>query len=67
MMMTVELLVVGLIVVLVALVALVARMTWVARRRRELQGSITEAQARENAAPLTTAILAPDRREQKRM
>jgi heme A synthase len=55
----VELLVAGLIVVLVALLA---RLAWVARRRRRLL-SVTEVQARENAAPLTTAILASDRRE----
>ena len=56
----VELLVAGLIV---ALVALLARLAWVARRSKKLRGSITEAQARENAAPLTTAIRASDRRE----
>ena len=56
----VELLVAGLIVVLVALLA---RLAWVARRHRDLRGPITEVQARENAAPLTTAILASDRRE----
>ena len=58
-MMAVELLAVGLIVILVALLA---RLTWVISRRRE-GGSITEAQARQNAAPLTTAILVSDRRE----
>ena len=57
-MMAVELGVAGLIVVLVALLA---RLAWVISRRRE-GGSITEAQARENAAPLTTAILVSDRR-----
>jgi hypothetical protein len=56
----VELLVAGLIVVLVGLLA---RLAWVARRPRKPRGSITEAQARENAAPLTTAILTSDRRE----
>ena len=50
------------VVILVLFVVLV-RQAWVARRRGELRGSITEAQARENAAPLTTAILASDRRE----
>ena len=58
-MMAVELVVAGLIVVLVAMLA---RLAWVISRRRE-EGSITEAEARENAAPLTTAILVPDRRE----
>ena len=58
-MMAVELLAAGLIVVLVPLLAGLA---WVFSRRRE-GGSITEAQARENAAPLTTAILVSDRRE----
>jgi hypothetical protein len=59
----VELLVAGLIVVLAALVL---HRAWVYRRRRELSGFITEAKARENAAPLTTAILASDRRERAR-
>lgn len=58
--MVVELLVAA--VILVLSVVLV-RHVWVARRRGELRGSITEAQARENAAPLSTAILASDRRE----
>jgi hypothetical protein len=54
-MLSVELLVAGAIVVLVALLARGSR------RRSEPQGSVTEAQARENAAPLTTAILTSDR------
>jgi hypothetical protein len=59
-MVSVALLVAGLIVVLVtALVCL----TWLLSRRSEPRGPITEAQARENAAPLTTAILPSDRRE----
>ena len=59
-MVAVALLVAGLIVVLVtALVCL----RWLLSRRSEPRGSITEAQARENAAPLTTAILPSDRRE----
>ena len=49
-------------VILVVSVVLV-RHAWVTRGRGELRGSITEAQARENAAPLSTAILASDRRE----
>jgi len=51
-MLAVELVAAGLIVVLV--VAL-ARLAWVISHRSEGE-SITEAQARENAAPLTTAI-----------
>jgi hypothetical protein len=53
----VELLAAGLIVVLIALLAAAVR------RRRPRSDSITEAQARENAAPLTMAILNPARRE----
>jgi hypothetical protein len=49
-------------VILVLSVVLV-RHAWVTRRRVQLRGPITEAQARENAAPLSTAILASDRRE----
>jgi hypothetical protein len=49
-------------VILVLSVALV-RHALVTRRRGKLRGSITEEQARENAAPLSTAILASDRRE----
>jgi hypothetical protein len=55
-----ELLVAGLIVVVVALLT---RRAWEAHRRGKLRGSITETQARENAAPLTTAIMASGRRE----
>ena len=58
----VELLVAGLIVVVVALLT---RRAWEANRRRKLRGSITETQARENAAPQTTAIMASGRRERK--
>ena len=56
----VELLVAGLIVVVAALLVC---LVWVARHRRDLRASITEVQARANAAPLTKAILASDRRE----
>jgi hypothetical protein len=49
-------------VILVLSVVLVHQ-AWVTRRRGKLRGSITESQARENAAPLSTAILASDRRE----
>jgi hypothetical protein len=44
------------------LVAVLARLVWVIGRRQE-GGPVTEAQARENAAPLSTAILVSDRRE----
>jgi hypothetical protein len=54
----VELLVVGLIIIVVAVLA---RLVWGFSRREEV-GSISEAQARENAAPLTRAILASERR-----
>ena len=59
-MVAVVLLVAGLIVVLVTVLVCLA---WLISRRSEPRGSITEAQARENAAPLTTAILPSDRRE----
>jgi hypothetical protein len=59
-MLHVDLLVAGLILVLVTLLACLA---WLLLRRREPRGSITEAQARENAAPLTTAILTSNRRQ----
>ena len=59
----VELLVIGLVVIV--LVAVLARMTWLIANREE-GASITEAQARENAAPLTTAILAMNGRKHKR-
>ena len=55
----VELLVAGLIVVLVAVLA---RVRWVIAHREE-EASISEAQARENAAPLTTAIVRSNRPE----
>jgi hypothetical protein len=59
-MVAVALLVVGLIVVLVTVLVC---LTWLLSRRSEPRGSVTEAQARENAAPLTTAILLSDGRE----
>ena len=57
---------VGLLVagVVVALVAVLALQAWV-MGHREQEESITEARARENAAPLTTAILGSDRHERK--
>lgn len=58
-MVAVELLMAGLIVVLVPALAGLA---WVIGRRREA-GLITEAQARENATPLTTVIPVSGRRE----
>ena len=58
----VELLVAAVILVLSGVLV---RHAWVTRRRAELRRSITEAQARENAAPLSTAILASDRRERR--
>jgi hypothetical protein len=58
-MVALQLVAAGLIVVLVAVLA---RAAWLTSRRNR-GGSITEAQARENAAPLTTAIVVPDRRE----
>jgi hypothetical protein len=58
--MTAELLVAGVIVVPVAVLA---RAASIIRRRREPLRSVSEAQARENAAPLTTAILAHTRRD----
>ena len=58
-MVAVALLVAGLVVILVTvLVCLISLLS----RRSEPPASITEAQARENAAPLTTAILPSDRR-----
>ena len=58
-MVAVELLAAGLIVMLVVVLA---RLVWVIRRRQR-GGPVTEAQVRENAAPLSTAILVSDRRE----
>jgi len=61
--MAVELLVVGSIVVLLVVLARLARS---ARGRTTVPSSVSEAQARENAAPLTTAILEPSRRNRER-
>jgi hypothetical protein len=58
----VELLLIGFVVIVV--VAVLARRIWLISHR-EAAASITQEQARENAAPLTTAILALDRRENK--
>ena len=57
-MVALELLLAGLLCVVVAVLARLA----VIGRRNE-HGPITETQARENAAPLTTAIVDSDRRE----
>jgi hypothetical protein len=57
----VELLVGGLVL---ALLAVLVRRAWVIAHREEEQ-SISEAQARENAAPLSNAILPSDRRRRK--
>jgi hypothetical protein len=56
----VGLLVGGLILVLVVLLA---RLGSRAHRRTQPRASITESQARKNTAPLSTAILASNRRE----
>ena len=58
--MAVTLIVAGSIVVLATLLTYLGS---VIRGRAQQSASITEAQARENAAPLTTAILASARRE----
>jgi hypothetical protein len=60
-MVAVALLVAGLIVMLVTVLA---RLVWVIGRRQEGE-PVTEAQARANAAPLSTAILASDRRKRR--
>jgi hypothetical protein len=61
--MAVELLAAGSIVVLLIVFA---RLGWRVRRRTRVSESVvTEAQARENAAPLTTAILEPVRRNRR--
>jgi hypothetical protein len=51
-------------VAVLVIVALVARVAWIARDRKRLRPAITEAQARENAAPLTTALRASTARRQ---
>jgi hypothetical protein len=58
----IELLLIGFVaIIVVAVLARRIRLTG----RRERAASITEKQARENAAPLTTAILALGRSENK--
>ena len=61
--MAIQLLVVGSVVVFVAVLA---RVAWSVRARTAAPGSVSEAQARENAAPLSTAILEPVRRNRER-
>ena len=60
-MVVVELLVGG---VVLFVLAVLVRCAWVIAHREEEQ-SISEAQARENAAPLSSAILPSDRRGRK--
>jgi hypothetical protein len=61
--MAIQLLVVGSVVVFVAVLA---RVAWSVRGRTAAPGSVSEAQARENAAPLTMAILESVRRNRER-
>ena len=46
---------------IIVAIALIARVMLLARGRKQLKAAITETQARENAARLTTAILASKR------
>ena len=50
----------------VALLAVLARWTWVGWRRSETQACVTEEEAREHAAPLTTAILSGSSNRKRR-
>jgi len=58
--MVVELATAGAVLVLVSIVA---RQLWVRWRQPEPQHCVSEEEARENAAPLSTAILRPSQRE----
>jgi len=49
--------------VVLTVTAVLTHRAWSARYPRDRSGPISEAQARENAAPLSTAIVASDRRE----
>ena len=60
--MVVELVVAGTVLVLATLIA---RWTWARWRRPQIQVCVTEEEARENAAPLTKAILSGSGRERK--
>jgi hypothetical protein len=62
--MVVELLAAGAVLVLLALIGSWRCVRW---RRSEVQASVSEEEARENAAPLTTAILSGSRRERRRL
>ena len=57
--MVVELVAAGAILVLASLIA---RWGWVRSRHPVVPGSLTEEEARENAAPLTRAVLSASRR-----
>jgi len=50
----------------VALLAVLAARAWVLWRRSEAQPCLTEEEARENAAPLSTAILPGSRNRERR-
>jgi hypothetical protein len=54
-------------VAIVLIVALVARLGWITRDRKQPRAAITEAQARENAAPLSTAVVASKRRSGRKL
>jgi hypothetical protein len=58
--MVLELVAAGAVLVLVTVIA---RWTRVRLRREQVEGCVTEEQARENAAPLTRAILPGSARE----
>jgi hypothetical protein len=60
--MVVELATVGVVVVFVVIVA---RLLWVRSRRLEAHQSVSEEEAREHAAPLSTAIIRRSRRKQR--
>ena len=47
--------------VLVVLLASLAASTWIGRRRSDAHRCVTEKEARDNASPLTTAILSGSR------
>jgi len=49
--------------VVLASVSVIARWSWVRWRRPQVEVCVTEEQARENAAPLTRAILPGSARE----
>jgi hypothetical protein len=58
--MVVELVAAGAVFVLLCLIA---RSVWMRWRRPEQEACVTEEEAREHAAPLTTAILSGSRRK----